>query len=340
MEDRLKNIQQEATDLISEASNLDQLDELRIKYLGKKGEVTQILRNVGDLPPEQRPVIGKLANQVKNQLQQLIADRQEELKKQAKQEQLSKEKIDVTLPGKDPESANQHPLNIVFSELKEIFLGLGFQIAEGPDVETDYYNFAGLNFPENHPARDMQDTFYVGEDQLLRTHTSSVQVRTMEQTEPPIRIIAPGRVYRSDEVDATHTPVFHQVEGLMVGEDISFANLKEILIRVVHELFGQERQVRFRPSYFPFTEPSAEVDVSCANCNGAGCSICSNTGWLEILGAGMVHPNVLEMSDIDAEEYTGFAFGIGVERIAMLKYAIDDIRLLYENDIRFLQQFK
>ncbi|GAB6099165.1 phenylalanine--tRNA ligase subunit alpha [Halanaerocella petrolearia] len=340
MEERLNNIKQEATTSIKGATNLEELDDLRVKYLGKKGEVTQILRNVGDLPPEQRPVIGKLANQVKGQLQQVIGQRKEELKQAVKAEQLKEESIDVTLPGTETESATKHPLTLVFDEIKEVFLGLGFEIAEGPEVETDYYNFEALNFPANHPARDMQDTFYVGDDKLLRTHTSSVQVRTMEETEPPIRVIAPGRVYRSDEIDATHTPVFHQVEGLMVGKDISFANLKEILIKAVHELFGAEREVRFRPSYFPFTEPSAEVDVSCANCDGEGCNICSDTGWLEILGSGMVHPNVLEMSDIDSEKYTGFAFGMGVERIAMLKYDIDDIRLLYENDIRFLKQFK
>ncbi|AGB41973.1 phenylalanyl-tRNA synthetase, alpha subunit [Halobacteroides halobius DSM 5150] len=340
MEEKLEKIQQEATNIIKKASNLDELDDLRVKYLGKKGEVTQILRSMGELPPEKRPVIGKLANQVKSKLQQLISKRKEELKNQAKEEQLKEESIDVTLPGVKIKSANKHPLTLVFNEIKEIFLGLGFKIAEGPDVETDYYNFEALNFPANHPARDMQDTFYVGEDELLRTHTSSVQVRTMEQTTPPIRIIAPGRVYRSDEIDATHTPVFHQVEGLMIGKDISFANLKEILIEAVHELFGTDRKVRFRPSYFPFTEPSAEVDVSCANCGGQGCSVCSDTGWLEILGSGMVHPNVLEMSGIDSKEFTGFAFGMGVERIAMLKYDIDDIRLLYENDVRFLEQFK
>ncbi len=340
MEEKLEEIQAEAEEGIKNASDLDELEELRINYLGKSGEVTEILSSIGELPSEQRPVIGKLGNQVKGKLQSLLEARQEELKEKEKQQQLQEEAIDVTLPGKKPQLAANHPITIIFDQLKEIFLGLGFKIAEGPEVETDYYNFEALNFPENHPARDMQDTFYIEEDVLLRTHTSSVQIRTMEQEELPIRIIAPGRVYRSDEIDATHTPVFHQVEGLMVGKDISFAHLKEVLIESVKQLFGAEREVRFRPSYFPFTEPSAEVDVSCANCGGEGCSICSGTGWLEILGAGMVHPNVLEMSDVDSEEYTGYAFGIGIERLAMLKYDIEDIRMLFENDLRFLEQFK
>jgi len=339
MEEKLQDIQEEAISEIKSASDLDQLEDLRIKYLGKKGEVTQILRGMGDLPPEKRPVIGKLANQVKGKLKQSIEDKKEIFKQQEKEKKLREESIDVTLPGSNIDQANKHPLTSIFDQLKDIFLGLGFEIAEGPEVEKDYYNFEALNFPANHPARDMQDTFYTTDGVLLRTHTSSVQVRTMEEQSPPIRIIAPGRVYRSDEIDATHTPVFHQVEGLMINENTSFAHLKEVLIKIVHEIFGAEREVRFRPSYFPFTEPSAEVDVSCANCGGAGCSICSDTGWLEILGAGMVHPNVLEMSGIDSEKYSGYAFGIGVERIAMLKYDIDDIRLLYNNDLRFLEQF-
>ena len=339
MEEKLKNIQEEATSEIDAVSDLDELDDLRVKYLGKKGEVTQILRSMGELPPEKRPVIGKLANQVKGKLQQLIEEKKEFFKQQEKKKKLREESIDVTLPGNDINSAPKHPLTLIFDDLKEIFLGLGFEIAEGPEVEKDYYNFEALNFPANHPARDMQDTFYTTNGVLLRTHTSSVQVRTMENQELPIRVIAPGRVYRSDEIDATHTPVFHQVEGLMINENTSFAHLKDVLIKVVHEIFGKNREVRFRPSYFPFTEPSAEVDVSCANCGGAGCSICSDTGWLEILGAGMVHPNVLEMSGIDSDKYSGYAFGIGVERLVMLKYDIDDIRLLFNNDLRFLEQF-
>ena len=339
MEEKLERIQKNATAEIQAASDLDELDDLRVKYLGKKGEVTQILRSMGNLPPEKRPVIGKMANQIKGKLQQLIEEKKEEFKQKEKEKKLQEESIDVTLPGNDVNSATKHPLTLIFDDLKEIFLGLGFEIAEGPEVEKDYYNFEALNFPPNHPARDMQDTFYTTNGVLLRTHTSSVQVRTMEKQELPIRIIAPGRVYRSDEIDATHTPVFHQVEGLMINENTSFAHLKNVLIKVVHEIFGEDREVRFRPSYFPFTEPSAEVDVSCANCGGTGCSICSDTGWLEILGAGMVHPNVLEMSGIDSEKYSGYAFGIGVERLVMLKYDIDDIRLLFNNDLRFLEQF-
>ena len=339
MEEKLEEIQEKATAEIKAAADLDDLEELRVKYLGKKGQVTNILRSMGDLPPEKRPIIGKLANQIKEELKQLIEEKKEVFKAEAKKERLKDESIDVTLPGHNVTSATKHPLTQVFSDLKDIFLGLGFEIAEGPEVEKDYYNFEALNFPANHPARDMQDTFYTTNGVLLRTHTSSVQVRVMEEQELPIRVIAPGRVYRSDEIDATHTPVFHQVEGLMINEETSFAHLKEVLIKVVHEVFGVDREVRFRPSYFPFTEPSAEVDVSCANCSGEGCNICSDTGWLEILGAGMVHPNVLEMSGIDSEKYSGYAFGIGVERLVMLKYDIDDIRLLFNNDLRFLEQF-
>ncbi|MCK8817111.1 phenylalanine--tRNA ligase subunit alpha [Natroniella sulfidigena] len=339
MEDKLKEIEQEATSAIENVDSLEQLEKLRVNYLGKKGAVTEILRGMGDLAPEMRPVVGKLANQLKGKITNLIATQEEKLKVAAKNKQLVAETIDVTLPGQKQGVARKHPLTLVFDEIKEIFLGLGFQIAEGPEVETDYYNFEALNFPDNHPARDMQDTFYIAGERLLRTHTSSVQVRTIEEQEPPIRIIAPGRVYRSDEIDATHTPVFHQVEGLMIDQDISFAHLKEILIQLSKELFGADREVRFRPSYFPFTEPSAEVDISCAKCDGDGCKLCSGTGWLEILGSGLVHPNVLEMSGVDSKEYSGFAFGMGVERIAMLKYGIDDIRLLYDNDLKFLSQF-
>ncbi|MGM0501416.1 MAG: phenylalanine--tRNA ligase subunit alpha [Bacillota bacterium] len=339
MEEKLKNIKEEATEKIKAASNMEELEELRIGYLGKKGQVTSILRGMGELPPEKRPIVGKLANQVKGQIKGLIEEKKEKFKAQEKEQKLKEESIDVTLPGSAVESAAKHPLTLIFDELKDIFLGLGFEIAEGPEVEKDYYNFEALNFPANHPARDMQDTFYTTDGLLLRTHTSSVQVRTMEEQELPIRIIAPGRVYRSDEIDATHTPVFHQVEGLMINEDTSFAHLKDVLATIIHEIFGEDREIRFRPSYFPFTEPSAEVDVSCAKCTGKGCSICSDSGWIEILGAGMVHPNVLEMSGIDPEKYSGYAFGIGVERLAMLKYRIDDIRLLFNNDLRFLEQF-
>ncbi len=339
MEDKLEQIKAKSLEEITEIDSLDALEDFRVKYLGKNGEVTAILSNMGEIEPEKRPIVGKLANKIKNQLQNKITDKKEELKEAQKQKRLKEEEIDVTLPGPSKEPGGLHPLTQTFAQIKEVFLNLGFSIAEGPEVETDYYNFEALNFPDNHPARDMQDTFYIDDDVLLRTHTSSVQIRTMEDAKPPIKIIAPGRVYRSDEIDATHTPVFHQVEGLYVAEDVSFSQLKGILINFAQEIFGKEREVRFRPSYFPFTEPSAEVDVSCAACDGAGCSLCSNTGWLEILGSGMVHPNVLEMSGIDSEKYTGFAFGMGVERIAILKYGIDDSRLLFENNLKFLEQF-
>lgn len=339
MEEKLQSLEETATNEVKEAADLEELEELRIKYLGKNGEVTEILQNIGDLPPEQRPVVGKLGNKLKSKLENVIAERKEELKQAAKKERLKKERIDVTLTGRKDDLGSKHPLTQVIDEISEIFLGLGFGIVEGPEVEKDYYNFEALNIPKTHPARDMQDSFYISEDILLRTHTSPVQVRTMEETEVPIRIIAPGRVYRVDEVDANHSPVFHQVEGLMIDKNISFSDLKGILIKVVKELFGEDRKVRFRPSYFPFTEPSAEVDVSCALCGGEGCSTCSDTGWLEILGSGMVHPRVLEMSGLDPNEVSGFAFGMGVERIAILKYGITDIRRFYENDMRFLQQF-
>lgn len=339
MEQKLKELETKAIAEVEGTTKLDELEDIRVKYLGKKGEITEILKNIGDLPPEERPVVGKLANQLKSKLKDIIAEQETELKKILKEKRLKSERIDVTLPGARVELGTKHPLTQVFEEIEEIFLGLGFSIAEGPDIETDYYNFEALNIPKTHPARDMQDSFYISEDILLRTHTSPVQIRTMEETEVPIRIIAPGRVYRVDEVDANHSPVFHQVEGLMIGENISFSHLKGTLIKVVKEIFGEDRKVRFRPSYFPFTEPSAEVDVSCAICEGEGCSTCSGAGWLEILGSGMVHPRVLEMSGLDPEEVSGFAFGMGVERIAILKYGITDIRRFYENDMRFLRQF-
>ncbi|MGM0471429.1 MAG: phenylalanine--tRNA ligase subunit alpha [Bacillota bacterium] len=339
MKEKLEELEDLAIADIKAAQDLEQLESVRIKYLGKKGELTEILQNIGNLPPEQRPVAGKLGNQLKAKLEEEIAAKQSELKEAAKQARLQQEEIDVTLPGSDFELGSKHPLTQIIDEITEIFLGLGFGVVEGPEIEEDYYNFEALNIPKSHPARDMQDSFYFSEDILLRTHTSPVQIRTMENSDVPIRIIAPGRVYRVDEVDANHSPVFHQVEGLMIGDNISFSNLKGVLIKVVKELFGEEREVRFRPSYFPFTEPSAEVDVSCAICGGEGCSTCSDTGWLEILGSGMVHPRVLEMSGLDPQQVSGFAFGMGIERIAMLKYGITDIRRFYENDLRFLNQF-
>lgn len=338
MKEKLASIEKEAIGLISQVSNLDTLNQLRVRFLGKKGEMTAILKTMGQLSPTERPLVGALANEVKNRIEAALADQKKILDQEIKLKQLKAEKIDVTLPGERVSYGKAHPLTSVFAELKQIFLGMGFTIAEGPEIETEYYNFQALNMPRWHPARDMQDSFYITDEVLLRTHTSPVQVRTMEKGELPIRIIAPGRVYRVD-MDATHSPNFHQVEGLVIDQGITFAHLKATIDVMCKGLFGEDRQTRFRPSYFPFTEPSAEVDVSCIMCNGEGCRLCKGTGWLEIMGAGLVHPRVLEFSKIDPEIYSGFAFGIGIERVAMLKYQIDDIRYFYENDLRFLNQF-
>jgi phenylalanyl-tRNA synthetase alpha chain len=331
-------LKEEALHEIEKSKDLRELNNIRIKYLGKKGKLTTILRGMANLSPEERPAIGKLANEVKEELEQKFFQKGLELKEIAKKIRLQKEKIDVTVPSKVI-LGHKHPLTLVLDEIKEIFLGLGYEVVEGPEVELDYYNFEALNIPKDHPARDMQDTFYITEEILLRTHTSPVQIRTMEKKKPPIKVIVPGRVYRSDEVDATHSPVFHQVEGLVVGEKVTMADLKGTLITFAKMFYGKERRVRFRPSYFPFTEPSAEMDISCIACDGKGCRVCSYTGWLEILGCGMVHPNVLKNCGYDPEEVTGFAFGMGIERIAMLKYGINDMRLFFENDLRFLEQF-
>jgi len=333
-------MEQTALQEISGVQDLNGLNEIRVKYLGKKGELTQILRGMGTLSPEERPVIGQLANTVRERLESALERKTAELKEKAKGERLAREKIDVTLPGRPVIRGHKHPLTQVLEEIQEIFLGMGFAVAEGPEIEYDYYNFEALNIPRDHPARDMQDSFYVTSEILLRTHTSPVQVRTMEAMRPqvPVKIIAPGKVYRRDD-DATHSPMFHQVEGLVIDRNISFAHLKGTLLLFARQMFGPEREIRLRPSFFPFTEPSAEVDISCMMCGGAGCRVCKGTGWLEILGAGMVDPNVLAMSGYNPEEVTGFAFGMGVERIAMLKYGIDDLRLLFDNDLRFLQQF-
>lgn len=340
MRQQLEQMEQTALQEISGVQDLNALNEIRVKYLGKKGELTQILRGMGTLSPEERPVIGQLANTVRERLESALERKTAELKEKAKQERLAREKIDVTLPGRPVLRGHKHPLTQVLEEIQEIFMGMGFAVAEGPEIEYDYYNFEALNIPRDHPARDMQDSFYVTSEILLRTHTSPVQVRTMEAMRPqvPVKIIAPGKVYRRDD-DATHSPMFHQVEGLVIDRDISFAHLKGTLLLFARQMFGPEREIRLRPSFFPFTEPSAEVDISCMMCGGAGCRVCKGTGWLEILGAGMVHPNVLAMSGYNPEEVTGFAFGMGVERIAMLKYGIDDLRLLFDNDLRFLQQF-
>ena len=339
MKQQLERIRQDALQELEAAKEQLSLENLRVKYLGKKGELTAILKQMGKLSAEERPVIGQLANEVRSSIETFMAERAEELKAQALQHRLEQEKIDVTMPGTPCAMGHKHPLTMVLDEIKEVFIGMGFDIVDGPEVETDYYNFEALNTPKNHPARDTQDTFYINENVVLRTQTSPVQIRTMEKQEPPIRIISPGRVYRSDAVDATHSPLFHQIEGLVVDKNITFADLKGTLETFVKRLYGEDSVVRFRPHHFPFTEPSAEVDVQCFNCHGEGCRLCKNEGWIEILGCGMVHPQVLRNCNIDPEEYSGFAFGLGLERVTMRRYNIDDLRLFYENDVRFLKQF-
>ncbi|RJX16683.1 MAG: phenylalanine--tRNA ligase subunit alpha [Desulforudis sp.] len=340
MLERLEEIAQEVESSLAQIDSLEQLEELRIRYLGKKGVLTQVLRGMGGLSPQERPLVGKAANEVKARIEGALTARASTLKELEKARRLQTERIDVTLPGTRQFLGTKHPLTIVREEIEDIFLGLGFMIVEGPEVETDYYNFEALNLPKDHPARDMQDTFFFGPEVLLRTHTSPVQVRTFEKTAPrvPLKIIAPGRVYRRDD-DATHSPMFHQVEGFAVDERITFGDLKGTLTTFARQMFSPQTKMRFRPSYFPFTEPSAEVDISCVICGGGGCRVCSHTGWLEILGSGMIHPRVLEISGYDSEKVTGFAFGMGIERIAMLKYGIDDMRLFFDNDMRFLAQF-
>ncbi|MCQ2456384.1 MAG: phenylalanine--tRNA ligase subunit alpha [Clostridia bacterium] len=337
MKDTLLKIRDEA-ELAIEAPGAD-LEALRIKYLGKKGELTAVLRGMGQLSAEERPVIGALANEIRADIEAKLEARKGAAAAEALEAKLKSEKLDVTVPGTKIEVGKMHPISLVQRQLEEIFLGMGYEIAEGPEVELDYYNFQALNIPEDHPARDTQDTFYITDNILLRSQTSPVQVRTMEKKRPPIKIISPGRVYRSDAVDATHSPLFHQVEGLVVDKGVTMGDLKGTLETFAKTMFGEDTRIRFRPHHFPFTEPSAEVDVSCFACGGKGCRLCKGEGWIEILGAGMVHPNVLRSCGIDPEEYSGFAFGLGVERIVMLKYHIDDMRHLYENDVRFLHQF-
>ena len=337
MKETLARIRTEALEQL-QAPNAD-MEQIKIKYLGKKGELTAVLRGMGALTAEERPVIGQLANEVRADIEAALAEKVQQAQAKALEEKLKAERLDVTMPGKAPEVGHIHPLTQVQRELENIFIGMGFSIVEGPEVELDYYNFQALNIPENHPARDTQDTFYIAENVLLRSQTSPVQVRTMEHQKPPIRIISPGRVYRSDALDATHSPLFHQLEGLVVDKGITMGDLKGTLEIFAKKLFGERTQIRFRPHHFPFTEPSAEVDVSCFVCGGKGCRLCKGEGWIEILGAGMVHPFVLSNCGIDPEEYSGFAFGLGLERIAMTRYGIDDIRLFYENDERFLKQF-
>ena len=339
MKEQLEKIKLEALDRMEAADSLDTLNEIRVAYLGKKGELTSVLKSMKDVAPEDRPKVGQMVNEVRELLETKLEETKTALMKKARKEQMEKEVIDVTLPAKKIRMGHSHPNSIALSELERIFVGMGYEVVEGPEVEYDRYNFEKLNIPKGHPARDEQDTFYINDTILLRSQTSPVQVRVMETRKPPIRIIAPGRVFRSDAVDATHSPSFHQIVGLVIDKNITFADLKGTLEEFAKELFGPETKVKFRPHHFPFTEPSAEVDVSCFKCGGKGCRFCKGSGWIEILGCGMVHPKVLEMCDIDPEEYSGFAFGIGLERIALLKYEIDDMRLLYENDIRFLKQF-
>jgi phenylalanyl-tRNA synthetase alpha chain len=317
---------------------LSELQQLKVKYLGKKGLVTTKLKTLSTIPPDLRPAYGKAVNEVKEFIEEEIIKAESLLKKEEHKKRTLSEAIDITLPGKTTPFGREHPINKMLSEIAAVFVSMGFEIEEGPEVELDYYNFEALNMPKNHPARDMQDTFYISEDVVIRTHTSPVQIRVMEKRRPPLKIIAPGKVYRCD-ADVSHTPMFHQVEGFMVDTDIAFSDLKGVLELFIHSIFGTDTPVRFRPSFFPFTEPSAEVDIGCIFCAGKGCRVCKNTGWLEILGAGMIHPRVFEFVGYDPERYTGFAFGMGVERITMLKYSIDDIRLFYENDLRFLRQF-
>ena len=339
MKNQLEAIKSAALDAVNAASDQKQIEDLRVKYLGKKGELTAILKQMGSLSPEERPVMGQLVNEAKAVLEAAIGEKNAILKEKATELKLKEEELDITMPAKKGSVGKLHPLNTVLNDMIDIFQSMGFDILDGPEVETDHYNFECLNVPQDHPARDMQDTFYLAENLLLRTQTSAAQVRTMETRKPPIRIICPGRVFRADEVDATHSPVFHQIEGLVVDKGVTMCDLKGVLEQFAQEIYGSDTKVKFRPSFFPFTEPSVEVDVSCSECGGKGCRVCKGSGWIEILGAGMVHPNVLRSCGIDPEVYSGFAFGIGLDRLTTTRYKISDIRLLFENDKRFLEQF-
>lgn len=339
MKEQLEAIRQNANSEIKNATNAKALDEVRVKYLGKKGELTAVLRGMGGLSPEERPIIGSLVNEIRDELEALIEAGEKHFANLEIEKKLANENIDVTMPSKKIDLGSVHPITQVVNDVKEIFIGMGYEIADGPEVELATYNFDKLNTPPDHPARDVQDTFYITDDIVLRSQTSPVQARVMENQKPPIKIICPGAVYRSDSVDATHSPVFHQIEGLVIDKNISMADLKGTLEMFAKKCLGEKTQIRFRPHHFPFTEPSAEADVSCFVCGGKGCRVCKGEGWIELLGCGMVHPNVLRNCGINPEEYTGFAFGFGVERIAMAKFGIDDMRLLYENDVRFLKQF-
>lgn len=339
MKEKLEAIRVAAENAIKEAVDEKQIEEIRVKYLGKKGELTALLKQMGSLSPEERPQMGQLVNDAKQRVEEKINECRARLKEKATELKLKAETIDITLPESDVNVGGLHPLSIVTNDLIDIFQSMGFDVVDGPEVETDHYNFECLNVPADHPARDMQDTFYLAENILLRTQTSSAQIRTMETRKPPIKVICPGRVFRADEADATHSPVFHQLEGLVVDKGITMCDLMGVLEQFAREIYGDDVKVRFRPSFFPFTEPSVEVDVSCTECGGKGCRVCKGEGWIEILGAGMVHPNVLRSCGIDPDVYSGFAFGIGIDRITTTRYKISDIRLLFENDKRFLEQF-
>ena len=339
MKERLEQIKAEAVARIQEADVPEKLNDVRVKFLGKKGELTAVLKGMKDVAPEERPKVGQLVNETRAKIEELLEASKKDFEEKVREEKMKAEVIDVTLPAKKAKIGHRHPNTIALEEVERIFIGMGYEVVEGPEVEYADYNFTKLNIPEDHPARDEQDTFFINDSILLRSQTSPVQARTMEKGNLPIRMIAPGRVFRSDEVDATHSPSFHQIEGLVIDKNITFADLKGTLQEFAQELFGPETKTKFRPHHFPFTEPSAEVDVSCFKCGGKGCRFCKGSGWIEILGCGTVHPNVLRMCGIDPDEYTGFAFGVGLERIALLKYEIDDMRLLYENDVRFLKQF-
>ncbi len=339
MKEKLESLRKQALEELTCLQTPKELEDFRVRLLGKKGEVTGLLRGMGAVPAEERPQMGQLINQLRAELENALTEREQTILSALKEKQLKEETIDVTLPGTKTPRGGLHPLNIVLNDLVDIFQSMGFDVVDGPEVETEKYCFEALNVPKDHPARDMQDTFYLAENLLLRTQTSAAQARTMEQRKPPIRIICPGRVFRADEVDATHSPVFHQVEGLVVDKGITLCDLKGVLEQFAHEIYGPETKVKFRPSFFPFTEPSVEVDVTCSECGGKGCRVCKGSGWIEILGAGMVHPRVLAGCGIDPEEYSGFAFGIGLDRLTTTRYKISDIRLLFENDQRFLEQF-
>ena len=339
MKEKIEEIKKQSIKEIENCTTQKELNELKVKYLGKKGDLTTVLRGMGALAPEERPIIGSLVNQVRDKLNELFTEKEENFKKKELEKRLLTEKIDITEPSKKIELGSLHPITQIIKEVEEIFLGMGYKIADGPEVEKAIYNFDKLNTPPDHPARDIQDTFYITDDVVLRSQTSPVQARVMENQEPPIKIICPGAVYRSDSVDATHSPVFHQIEGLVVDKNISMTDLKGTLEMFAKKCLGENTKIRFRPHHFPFTEPSAEADVSCFVCGGKGCRVCKGEGWIELLGCGMVHPNVFKNCGIDPDVYTGFAFGFGVERIAMAKFGIEDMRLLYENDVRFLKQF-